>query len=570
MKKFGQWTWIAFLIGFVVFSGDAQNARSAPYDPGAPDNEKIGQSAMVDVGYLEDVTFERIRGRERVYLVLSRQSGVNVENAAGQGVLVTMENMFVPEDLRRPLGEGVLDNVVRVLPAQRVAGGKQWALVTIDMKKRVPFSVRQEGMNVLIDFNTGTLAGGDLREVSAAAAAASKPSAEGGPTTAAVAEPRTTEGAAYPPARKMSLDFQDANIKTVLRLLAEENKINIVSGEDVKGNVTVSMRNVTWEQALDTLLDINGLTMKQEGNVITIMTLEKHKRDEAARKAAEDERRKAEEERKAREQKLLVEKGKLKQISIEAKIVEVNTTFARQLGLIWGYGYQDTWRSRNYGVMAGNSGPITGTVATALPTGIGLTSSNLAVNFPSAAAAAAPAIGVVIGSAKFALDAKIEALETTGDGKVISAPKVMTMDNETATIGQGEEIPYVQRDSEGNATVTMKDAKLQLVVTPKITPDGKISMKIQTENKYADWGKTNTNNENPPLVASNLDSRVVINNGDTIVVGGIYKTTESSSESGVPWLSKIPVLGWLFKYETKTKETREILIFVTPTIAKTG
>lgn len=570
MKKFWQWTWIAFLMGFIVFSGNTQSARGAPADPGAPDNTTVEQSETVNVGYLEDVTFGRVQGKERVSLVLSRQSGVNVENTTAQGVLVKLENMFVPEGLRRPLGEGVLSNVVRVLPAQKASDGKQWALVTIDLKKRVPFSVRQEGMNVLIDFNIGTLARGDLQEVSAAAASKPQRSTEEARSPADVAVPSTQDQARDSEARKISLDFQDANIKTVLRLLAEENRVNIVSGDDVKGNVTVSMRNVTWDQALDTLLDINGLTKKRTGDVITVMTLEKKKKDESDRKAADEEQRKAEDDRKAREQKLLVERGKLKQINIEAKIVEVNTNFSRQLGLIWGYSYKDAWHNRNYGVMAGNSGPITGTVPTSLPTGIGLTSSNLAVNFPAAATAVAPAIGLVIGSAKFALDAKIEALETTGDGKVISAPKIMTMDNETATIGQGEEIPYISRDRDGNATVTMKDAKLQLIVTPKITPDGKISMKIQTENKYADWGKTNTNNENPPLVASNLDSKVVINDGDTIVVGGIYKTTESSSETGVPWLSKIPVLGWLFKYKSKTKETREILIFVTPTVVKEG
>jgi len=570
MKKFGQWTWIAFLIGFIVFSGNIQSARGAPTDPGEADNSSTGQSAMVNVGYLEDITLGRVQGKERVSLVLSRQSGVSVENTAGQGVLVKLENLFVPEGLRRPLGEGVLSNVIRVLPAQKAVSGKQWALVTIDLKKRVPFSVRQEGMNVLIDFNIGSLAQGDLQEVSAAGAAKPQPPAADTKPPADVAGASVPEKAVDAAVRKISLDLQEENIKAVLRLLAELNKVNIVFGDDVKGNVTVSMKNVTWEQALSTILDINSLTKKQEGNVITVMTLEKKKKDESDRKAADEEQRKAEDERKAREQKLLVERGKLKQINIEAKIVEVNTSFSRRLGLIWGYGYKDAWRNRDYGVMMGNSGPISGTVATALPTGIGLTSSNLAVNFPSAAGAAAPAIGLIVGSAKFALDAKLEALETTGEGKIISAPKVMTMDNETATIGQGEEIPYITRDKDGNPNVNMKDAKLQLIVTPKITPDGKISMKILTENKSADWGKTNTNNENPPLVASNLDSRVVINDGDTVVVGGIYKTTDNTSETGVPGLSRIPVLGWLFKYKSKTKETREILIFVTPTIVKEG
>ena len=212
----------------------------------------------------------------------------------------------------------------------------------------------------------------------------------------------------------------------------------------------------------------------------------------------------------------------------------------------------------------GNTASGSNTAVTAVPgTGIGLTGSNVAVNFPSAAAASAPAIGFVLGTASAILDAKLAALETTGEGKIISSPKVTTLDGERATINQGEEIPY---RSGGDAPMVFKDAVLSLEVTPAITPAGKISMKIKATNNYADWNKTNVSNENPPIVKSNVESKVVVKNGDTLVVGGIYKTSASETMSGVPWLSKIPVLGWLFKYKTTSTTKRELLIFVTPRI----
>lgn len=216
-------------------------------------------------------------------------------------------------------------------------------------------------------------------------------------------------------------------------------------------------------------------------------------------------------------------------------------------------------------MMVGNSGAGTGKTVTSIG-GIGVTGSGAAVNFPSSTVVATPAIGLIMGASNFILDASLQALETTGEGKIISSPKVTTLDGVEANIGQGEEIPYITTDKDGNRSVEMKDAKLELIVTPTITPDGRISLKIEASNKYADWNKTNVSNENPPLVASNVNSKVVIDNGGTIVVGGIFKTTVSEGLSGVPFLSKIPILGWLFKYKTITKEKRELLIFVTPRI----
>ena len=336
----------------------------------------------------------------------------------------------------------------------------------------------------------------------------------------------------------------------MFRLISEISGLSIIAGPDVKAEVTVHMKQVPWDQALDAVLEINGLGKKQSGKVVTVLPLEELK--------------KATEEQKAKD----VAQGRLKQISIEAKIVEVTTTFAQELGIRWGAGFS----KGNFamGLGSGSSGTGASGTTTLIPgTGIGLTGSNVAVNFPSATAAAGPAIGLLFGTSKMILDAKLSALETSGDGKIISSPKVTTLDSVKATIKQGEEIPYTVIDADGNATTEFKEAVLKLEVTPRITHEGRISIVVDASNDYADWETDPTTGlraDIPPINTSSVESTVVVRDGDTIVIGGVYKMTASETMSGVPWLSKIPVLGWLFKYKTVSNDKRELLIFVTPKI----
>jgi len=568
MKRAIQWQWL-------VYSALIMTAALPPVwaqPPAGPD------TSTPIAGYLENVTFEKLQGKERVTLAVSKQSGVTVEPPSGNAIVVRLENLFVPEGLRRPLGDAALANVVRVTPVQKSAEGRSWVLATIDLKQKVPYSVRQEGLNVLIDFNVTSLA-------SIAEPAPEKPSPAVQPAVAAVTPATTSVKPEKSAAKTMAtdtgkeqkiytgsrifLDVQDADIKAIFRLLAEQGKVSIVSGDDVKGTMTLHMKDVPWDQALDTILDIKGLDKRQEGRIITIITLDRKKKDEADRMSVESAQIKSEDERKVREQKQNVEQGRLKQISIEAKIVEVNANFARQLGIRWGYGYKDSWSGRDIGVLMGNS--ATGDI-TSLPTGLGLTKSNAAVNFPSVIGAGlgalAPGIGIVMGSSQFILDAKLSALEGSGDGRIISSPKVTTLENEKAEIWQGKKVPVVTpATSTSPATVRYEDADLRLIVTPKITADKeRISMVIEASNKDVDLSFKVQ--DNPAINTSGVTSKIVVRDGDTIVVGGVFKTTETFAKDAVPWLSEIPLLGWLFKYETKTKETRELLVFITPRIIK--
>jgi len=592
MKKNVQRSLVTFLIAFLVFFGAFRTTEGAPPGPPASGKTEWGQisnlSPLPDEGYLEDITFERGGGRERVTLMVSRQPVISIGEQVAGAVLIKLENMLVPEELRRPLGEGKFTNITAVSPTQEAFEGKQWVYLTIALKERVPYSIRQEGQKILIDFNVISLAEKitpgvekpvyeergkektptvDLQKTELVKAPFPAAKEVKSPTVLTGEEKETP---AYT-GRRISLDFQDANIKSVFRLLSELGGVSIVSSDEVKGKVTCHMENVPWDQALDTILTIQGLSKRQEGSVITVIPLERMRKEEAEQKALAEAQRKAEEVAAEAEQKFLAEKGKLRQISIEAKIVQVTTDFSRSLGIQWGYGYRDVWRGRDYGVLVGTGGLSSASsqsTVTSLPNNIGLTGSNLAVNFPSDTIAAGPAIGAILGSSKFVLDAKLEALESSGEGKIISSPKVTTLEGIEATIWQGVEVPVVTpATTSAPATVTYKDAKLELKVTPKITPDNeRISTEVNAVDKNLDWSKTVEGN--PAINSSGVKSNIVVKDGETFVVGGIYKEVESNTVRGVPGLSKIPVLGWLFKYEVKAKTKREILIFITPRIIK--
>ena len=530
------------------------------------------KTVVAETGYLENVLLEKLPGKERIALVVSVQPAVSVGNQIDGNLLVKLENMFVPENLRHSFGENALNNISRVIPGQKSLEGKQWAYLTIEIKEAVPYAVKQEGKIIYIDFNVSALPEKKTRGSKALRSDNVSP----------VKKEKIAKYMDRPVT--LDLDFQEQDIKSVLRLMAECGNMSIVSGNDVQGNVTLHMKNVPWEQALDTILDVNGLAKKQMGNVISVMTLEKKKKDEADRSKAEEDQRKSEDIRKEREQKLLVEKGLLKQILIEAKIVEATEGFVRNLGVQWGVGTNQAVHAGDYGlgVSAGSSNSISKQYSQTYPSQIPWTTTTdgttfkpmqmAAVNYPSLATTlAAPALGVVFGGASAFLEVQLAALEQTATGKIISAPKIVTMEGVKATIKQGTEVPYVTPASGTSpATISFKEALLKLEVTPKITDEGKISMEIKANNDEPDWAKAiNVDNTlNPPIKKSEIDSKVVVQNGDTVVIGGIVKTNDNKSVSGLPWLQKIPVLGWLFKTENTSKDKTQILIFITPKILK--
>lgn len=530
------------------------------------------------VAVLEGITFDNPAGKERVNILVSQPASFTVEERAGNIVRVRLERASVPDKLKRPHGEGEFSNIHSIIADGKGEGNRSWVAVDISLKERVPFVVRQSSRSILVDFDLSR------RAVRKPSVPLSKPLASSKGLLLGQAPTETKPVQAVKPVmmdagdaekpkyggQRISIDFQDANIRSVFRLLSEISGRNIVSAEDVKGSVTITLKNVPWDQALDTILSLNSLTKMETGNVISIITQDKLKKETADRKAIEDEQRKAELARKEEEQKQLVEKGRLRQVSIEAKIIETTDSFIRQLGVQWAAGGTGLGGANSYpyGVAGGTNPSLLNSLVTTPPAGIGLSSEAMAVNFlPMASTLVSPTLGIVLGSSKAILDVQIAASETNSETRIISSPKITTMDNVKAIIKQGEDVPYVTpASSTSPATVSFKEAVLKLEVKPRLTPDGKISMEIKASNDYADYARAASLQNNPPINKSEIESTVVVRDGDTIVIGGIMKTTDTEAVSGVPWFRKIPVLGWLFKTEDTTRKKTQLLIFVTPKI----
>jgi len=521
------------------------------------------------VGYLENILFEKLSGRERISLVVSQQPRLAPPSIqSDRSLLIRLDDLFAPDHMRNNVGEGRLLNVTSVSAQQQTEAGRQWVNLRIKIKENVPYTIRQEGKIIVIDFN--------ISGVEAKLTKASKQIDRRQQDSLAETEMDRSElrdGVKKYTGKNISLDFQDADIKSVLRLMSEYGDKSIIAGDDVKGNVSLTMKNVPWDQALDAILKIHGLTKQQSGNVITIMTLERKKKDEKDKKDADAEQYKAEEDRRARALKSDVEKGKLRQILIEAKIVEVSEEFVRNMGVQWGFGNNSTTGSYGLGLSAGTN-PLTQTNARTLsyPAEIPFTQAGTtdllemaAVNFPSSVLG--PTLGLVFGGARSFIEVQLSALEATTEGKIISSPKVVTMDNVKAVIKQGDDVPYVTPASGTSpATVTFKEAVLRLEVTPKITDDGRISMEIKATNDSPDYAQGEKLQGNPPIRKNEVESKIVVSDGDTVVIGGVSKMQDDKINSGVPWFLKIPIFGWLFKTESVKQQKRQLMIFITPKI----
>ncbi len=566
MKRKKRTTWIPFWIALCAVFGFATVLHGTEgASPGSPSPAVTAAGPASKTGglnSLEDVVFERINGKERITFVVSKLTAYNVARESAEILAVKLENVSVPPDKLRKLDEPALQSVGRITAVQEIVDGKPWAYFKISMREMLPYVVKDEANRVYVDIDVSALAEKKTSPAESRDAFASA-HVEKAYAPAKNTAITTVAGERQYTGQKLTVDFQEANIKNVFRLIAEASGLNIVAGDDVKGTVTMQLREVPWDQALETIMDAHGLGMKRAGNVITVLPVERIK--------------KAEEQR----LKEAVSRGKLPQISIEAQIVEASETFIRKLGVQWGAGAAGAWNSSTVGALGGSAGyaptptslPNTiGTYLTNPPystgTGIGVTNSSLAVNFPFLFSGV-PTFGVIAGSSKYILDVQLHALESTNEGKIISSPKVTTLDGVKATIKQGEEIPYVIESVSGGVvtrTVQFKEAVLKLDVKPAVTPEGKISLEVKANNDFADYTRQVLGN--PPINKEEVDSTVVVRDGDTLVIGGIRKVNEQKQLGGVPWFMHIPFLGWMFKAEDINNSKKEILIFVTPKILR--
>jgi type IV pilus assembly protein PilQ len=411
----------------------------------------------------------------------------------------------------------------------------------------------------------------------------------------------------------VSLDFQGADLRAVLRTFAEISGLNIVIDPTVQGTVDVALRDVPWDQALDIILRANKLGYAVDGTIVRIAPNAVLKSEEDERKALLESQNDASQLGTLQRQlsyakgeevatllksaNVLTKRGQANvdprtntlivrdvptqfpeisslidgidraqpQVEIEARIVQTNKDYARALGVQWGFngnvspalGNTTPLAFPNSGSLGGRVGGSQGpTGATAQPTTV-----NLGV--PGASSAIGLALGSVNGA--FGLDVALSALERSGNGRLLSTPRVTTQNNVSAEMTQGVQIP-IQTVANNTVTVSFKDAALTLKVTPQITAANTVIMQISVENASPDFSRAVNNI--PPINTQRANTQVLVSDGQTTVIGGIYVSQEQSSNDRTPVLSRIPLLGWLFKRDTLNDQSTELLIFITPRIIK--
>lgn len=530
-------------------------------------------------------------------------------------------NTKVPLRHQRPLMTRHFNSAVeQVVPRPNPANPND-TLVDIKIREKVPFQVVQTSEGIYMTFEASTISSPEFDNVKgnpdagqnshdgfkkpepvASKALEEEPSRNPAPVLTPSKEPDLDQDPLLNPSsvrytgEKIKLDFYETDIKNVFRILKSVAGMNFAIDEDVKGKVTLSLQNpVPWDQILDLILKMNGLGKKMEGNVIRIATTATLVREENERQEVIAARQKSEEQKKALEplfteyipinysdakadiephvsQILTPSRGKVSvdtrtnmliitdtrakiaqanelifrldkvtpQIMIEAKVVEVNKDFSRNFGINWNL-------SNASGVTSGFVDDYSVSVNGA---------SGLYGNF---------SFFGLLGSSVSALNAQLEAFEEQGDVKIVSSPKILTLDNKKAMISQGLEYAYLERDDTGGSSVAYKSIDLLLEVTPQVTPDKRINMTVHlTKNDVASVSADGV----PTLATNEAETELLVNNNDTVVIGGVVKRTQTQDTDGLPFLANIPGLGYLFGSKSKVDDRNELLIFLTPSIVQ--
>lgn len=412
-----------------------------------------------------------------------------------------------------------------------------------------------------------------------------------------------------------TMEFRDAEVKDVLRAVGQAAGMNLIVGENVTGKVSLSLKDVDIWDALDSILRTKGLTYVRDGNILRVISVaeareedmetrvfplghangkeivgvvEKVKSDRA--KVSADPRMNAVVVKDLaynidRMERLLRSLDvRASQVLIEARIVEVASNYTRELGIQWGGNYTSASSSRGYTVTGGATGvtstaaagasiPAIGSTTFYPQTGdIGRSGNAFAVNLPATVGQGTGGVlGVTYGTlaGKAQLDLQLSAMQSTGNGRILSSPKVLTLNNKEAKISSGIDIPVrVLTTTTAGTTAEVKtiSADLSLTTTPTIMAGDKVTMAIKVEKAEPDFSQQVDGI--PTITRRSANAELLMESGETVVLGGILTRNESEVESGIPLLSKIPLLGWLFKKKSTIEREGELLIFITPTVVK--
>ncbi len=531
---------------------------------------------------LAGVDFRRgNKGEGRVIVDLgSPRTPVDLSELGGK-IRLTMNGIAVPADLRRRL-----DVTDFATPVSRIDTFVQDGNAVVE--------IRPEGNYDYIAYQSGSQFTVSVEKLSEEEA-----------------ESRREEKFPYS-GEKLSLNFQDIEVRSVLQLIADFTGLNLVASDTVGGSITLRLQNVPWDQALELILKTKGLDKRQIGNVLLVAPAD----EIAAREKLELETTKQIAElapvrldivqvnyAKAADIVALIEADKelisdrgfvssdlrtntisvrettgkleeirrlvstwdvpVRQVSIEARIVRAQNNVSESLGVRWG--------GAAYNVSGNNIVSVGGSLGTVGEARDAAAGGSAGISFPGALAVdlgvsdeGASSFAIGFGSDDFLVDLELSALESDGKAEIVSQPRVVTADRQTASIKSGQEIPYQEAASSGATSVSFKEAVLSLEVTPQITPDDKIIMDLVVNQDSR--GEETT--AGPAINTNSVTTQVLVANGETVVLGGIFESTNITQTTKTPFLGDIPYLGRLFKRSEVVELRSELLIFITPKIIK--
>jgi type IV pilus assembly protein PilQ len=554
---------------------------------------------------VEKVDYRKVGDKGRLTIASSVKPEYRIrEGKDGKTVVLDIKGASIPEELTRTLDASKLNTVVASVSSYQESLSPRSVRVLVKLKEKAAYNVQDLENSLAIDFVQA-----------AAAPAEAQAAATEGSESSVINKGIKLQEQEYN-GKRIDLDMMDANVSDVLRLLAEISNLNIVASDDVKGTISLRLKNVPWDQAFDIILKSKGLDSIREGNVIRVAPAAKVRAEREAALTS----RKAEEKLEDMEiefvpvnyataeelvpqiKGVLSDRGDvttdkrtntliikdirsgidsarnvvkkldttIPQVLIEARIVEASSSFARDLGIQWdvSYGTGGNPTTNLFGA-SGTEGQFENQAQ--IPGGNIIrpdAPNQYAVNLPATGLAGTlGAIGFQVaklGANPLVLDLRLSAGESQGQLKTISRPRVTTLDNKEAIIEQGESIPYETTSAAGTSTIFI-DAKLSLKVTPHITPDGSVLMKIEaTRNSIGPV----SSDAGPSINKKESRTEVLVKDGETTVIGGIVITDKNNTDRGIPYLMDIPVLGWLFRSKSVADTQQELLIFITPKIIK--
>ncbi len=596
--------------------------------------DRGGDDAESDAPVVQGVSIERRDGRDRVVITLDQAAPFDLIPGSVGPARLEVPAASIGADCNRDVevhGEGHVVRGVRV----RTADGR--VSIEVERPDGAPGTAIREGHRIVWLFSAPPAVPEASARPSARTIAREEDVMEAVTEEMGEYELDSDEAAAFLTdvplqvdearghrryrGRRIDLDFNNADIHNILRLLAEVGGVNIVTSDDVDGTVTIRMRNVPWDQALEVILQAKGLGMVRRGNLIRVAPLETLEKE---RELAIERRKQLETlepletrlvpvsyataaELEPRVEELLSDRGSVSvdertntlivrdiadilddveelirtldtqtpQVLVEARIVEATSQYVRDVGIQWG---GDVTMSTATGnptglIFPANLGFVGGNYDQQTPTG-GLSpfqrqiaSPNFAVNLPaSTGTGAGGALGITMGAlgGGVNLNVRLSAAESTGVVRIISSPRILTLDNHEAHIAQGTLIPYSQISAQGVQTA-FQEAKLELRVRPHVTSDGSVSMHVKVTRDEPDFTRTSARGD-PTILKREAETDLLIEDGHTAVIGGIYTRNTGRTVDQIPFFGDIPILGVLFQRRRVRDERNELLIFLTPRI----